>query len=285
MNDVIAIIVTYNSDLIRLNATLESLSQQAHIVVCDNSEDAQSVASIKALAKRLNIYYLPMPSNVGVAAAQNAGILFSKQFSPKYFLLMDDDSIPAPDLISSLLYAYHKLSSRGVSVGSVGARAFDPNGIDVSTTKASNNEFDKCVNMMNSGALIPSVAIDDVGLMDESLFIDCVDFEWGWRAQQKKYELYLVNAAVIEHLLGDKSFQFLGIRKGVPSPIRHYYQFRNILNMLFKNYVPIRWRIKQFFFLFMKLLFFSVFVKPRLSRLTFMLRGVRDWALRKKGRI
>jgi rhamnosyltransferase len=285
MTNVSAIIVAYNADINKLNTIIVSLSPEAHIIVCDNSDDALRKDSIMALASRYAIDYLPMPSNVGIAAAQNAGILFAKRYSSQFFLLMDDDSIPAPHLVSGLLSGYHKLTSRGMRVGSVGARALDPNGIDVSTVQASCNEFDKCTNMMNSGTLIPACAIDDVGLMDESLFIDCVDFDWGWRAQQKKYELYIVNNVFMEHILGENSFCLFGVRIGVPSPIRHYYQFRNILKMMSRSHVPIRWRIKYIFVLLIKLVIISLFIKPRLFRLYYILLGIRDWALRKEGKL
>ena len=38
------------------------------------------------------------------------------------------------------------------------------------------------VNIINNNIIL------DVGLMDESLFIDWVDFEWCWRAKSKGYK-------------------------------------------------------------------------------------------------
>jgi len=284
MNNAVAIIVTYNSDLQRLSKIIESLLEQIRIVVCDNSERHQLRASIKNLAVNYNIDYLPMPSNIGIASAQNAGIKYAKQFSPHFILFMDDDSIPEPNLVIHLFSAYQKLSSLGGRVGSVSARSFDPAGNDVSNVKSSYNEFDLCQYMRSSGTLISVNVLDTVGLMDETLFIDCVDFDWGFRAQQKNYNMYIANSIHIEHLLGEKSIFMFGVRLGIPSPIRHYYQFRNILTMLTRDYVPIRWRIKQFFYLFLKLLIIPILVEPRLSRMYYMFQGIKDWIINKNGK-
>ena len=105
---------------------------------------------------------------------------------------------------------------------------------------------------MSSGTLIHRNAIEYVGLFEEPLFIDCVDFEWGWRARSLGVKLLLVREAFFSHTIGDGLHRY----EQLPSPIRHYYQTRNINYMLTRNYVPKLWKMKQLFFFFPKIEFY-----------------------------
>lgn len=276
--DICSIIVTYNSKIERLSSILSKVSLTTHVIICDNSTDEHAVSSIVKLASDTGADYLRMDGNVGISKAQNIGIERSFEHGANYLFLLDDDSIPQDNLPLNLMQSYVTLLSGGFNPGAVCARAVNFDGIDIGNIKSIKGKFSKCINMMSSGSLIPVSVIHDVGFMDEALFIDCVDFDWGWRAINKGYELAQANDLFIEHNLGDVYFKFGFIQFGIAAPIRHYYQYRNILKMIFRPYVPALWKFKQILVLLLKLIFIPIIVKPRISRFNYMLQGIKDWA-------
>lgn len=130
---------------------------------------------------------------------------------------------------------------------------------------------------ISSGSLIPVSALDDVGFMDESLFIDHVDTEWCLRARSKGYKLFGVPAARMLHTLGDKRTRFWLFRwRQVPhhSPFRYYYILRNSLLIQRRNYIPKKWRIAEAIRSVRVLLYFSLFGSQRRECLRMMSKGL-----------
>lgn len=274
---VLAILITYNTDPESLYKLLNHLSGQADIIICDNSIDTASSSIICKIAFEHQVEYIAMHNNIGIGAAQNHGIEMAWQRNYEFVFFIDDDSIPDPSLVQHLIEVYRQLMASGVKVGALGARARDSLGADISNAVQGKNIATACSQMMSSGTLIPTKVLRDVGLMDELLFIDCVDFDWGWRAIVKGYQLFLASGCYFQHSLGEGYLSFGSLRLGIPSPVRHYYQYRNILLMLTKPYVPNMWKIKQLVALMVKLVIFPCLIAPRKQRIRYMLRGIADW--------
>lgn len=279
-----AVVVAYRPDLARLEENLAIVRAECEIVLLDNSDDAGVAAGLAALARRVGARYLSMGGNRGIAAAQNAGFDVLLQGGKEYVVLLDDDSRPDPDLVRNLIAADTALRRAGEPVAAVSARARTQEGVDISTTQERRGATTATRDLMSSGSLIRAEILRRVGGMEERLFIDCVDFEWGWRAQARGLKLFLANDVYIEHALGMGHLSVMGLRVGIPTPIRHYYQYRNILWMLGRRYVPARWKAKQILSLAAKPLVLSVALAPRRGRLRYMLQGVRDALLGRGGR-
>lgn len=263
-----AIIVTYNSNIDSLNAILGILVNQCGIIIVDNSDDDLCILSIKKLSLIYGATYLPMFGNKGLGKAQNDAILFAWENGSDAILLLDDDSIPSPDLIYSLNSCKHLYGSDFAVFCS---SAIDQAGRNISNGEVCIDRLTVCRDMMSSGSLISRKVFDYVGPFDESLFIDCVDFEWGWRAQNKGVPIFLYGGTSIIHKLGEDELFLIRI----PSPIRHYYQFRNILNMIASKYSPLSWKLKQIILFPCK--FLAIFTMPNCSkRLRFAFIGVFD---------
>lgn len=284
-NNTCAIIVTYNSNPIRLEKSISLLELQSFIIVCDNSTDIKVKLEIQEITKKFDIKYINMQGNQGIAKAQNYGLDVAATLNYRFVFFLDDDSIPESGIIKDIIDIYDRLVLRGHKVAAVGASARDINGKDISNALAKDSAVVPCTQMMSSGVLIPLNVIKVVGPMNDSLFIDCVDFDWGWRALSLGYEIFLAKALSFEHSLGQQYIKIGRLRFGVPSPIRHYYQYRNILFMMSKSYVPLSWKIRQICSLFFKLVLFTIFISPRLKRLNYMINGITDWAQNVTGKI
>ena len=139
--------------------------------------------------------------------------------------------------------------------------------------------------LISSGSLIPLAVLDDIGAMDEGLFIDNVDLEWSFRARSKGYALVGVCAATMHHRLGHSRRQ-LPFGLGhivVHDPIRLYYIMRNRLLLYRLPHTPAVWIAQDVPRVAIKFLLFSVLIRPRLHNVRFMLAGLRDGLLGRTG--
>lgn len=281
---VAAVIVTYNSDISRLQEILNSLSSCDKVVISDNSTSDNKRTEIKDLSHKSGFDYLSMSGNHGIAKAQNVGITHAVNAGMADVVLLDDDSLPTHTMISELFSARKRVYDELGKLPVVCATAFGDNKemLSVHGEKIINGVY-KCRDIISSGTLLNRSHIDLVGLHEEKLFIDCVDYEWGWRAISKNVVLCIVISAVLNHRLGTGKLNYIDVRYG--SPIRHYYQYRNILHMIKRDYVPLSWKLEQLPKLLFKLLLISLFFDNKAKRLKFALMGVRDFCLGKYGPI
>jgi rhamnosyltransferase len=276
------VIVLYNPDICILEKVIEKLSRQVtKIVIVDNSPKPyiSRIRNIKDNIKEGYLEYLPLYTNQGIAKAQNVGYNQVASCSD-YLLFFDQDSIPDDRLVENLINSYNKLNYKGVKIGGIGPRV-----INIETGM---KEFPK-VNkghqvmdgitevsqLMSSGTLIKPGVMEDVGMMEEALFIDDVEFEWCWRAAQKGYSFFLSEAGLLYHRTGEATKRILGMPLHITTPFRKYYQYRNFLILLTRNYVPLYWKLSNLVKYAFKFFYYPIFIPPRYQYLKRMLQGVR----------
>ena len=291
-SSVIAVVISYNPDLPKLEQQLLSLSPQVgSIVIVDNGsvEDLEVWnASLAFGAEEV----LPLAENLGIAEAQNRGIDWARLNGGKYVLLMDQDSLPDADMVRNLLESYQRLESQGVKVGVVGPRFREspeatlsgfvrfsaPPGKRNVACSGSMKEVE-CEFVIASGSLISMDTFAKVGLMEGGLFIDQVDTEWCLRAASKGFSIYGVCDAIMQHDLGfrRKSLWFLRWREvPIHKPFRYYYIFRNSIVLRSRPYVDPSWKWFDLQRLLLIFILFGVLLPGRVSRLREMFRGALD---------
>lgn len=268
LSNVYAVLVAYETDLKQLGRVLGAVSKQCQFVVADNSDDEGQAKEISACVINHGGHYLSMDGNRGIGSAQNRAINVAWSLGADAVLLLDDDSLPANDLVERLVTCSESLGHAVV----VGANALDSDGLEISNARHISGPVPICRDMMSSGTLIRHDIFKRVGPFDDSLFIDCVDFDWGWRAQSMGIALRLCRATAITHRLGQ------GRIAGIcyPSPIRHYFQYRNILHMMTRPHTPWIWRLSQLPKLLIKLLLIPLLMPEKVLRLRFAFAGIRD---------
>lgn len=228
--EIIGILVLYNPDVVLLHSALRHIIPQLDLLVMvDNSTNNQSLEGTFSTSKTL---YIKNRTNLGIAEAQNIGILQALSYSPKYIVFFDQDSIPACGMIDVLIAELQKLVHQGLHPGIIGPSIINRNthceyqGMIKKGYRVSESIV-KVDDLISSGSVIPLNVLQDVGLMDSKLFIDGVDHEWCWRARKKGYSCYLSKAAKLEHFVGQGNVRFLGIPIMLCTPFRIYYVFRN----------------------------------------------------------
>jgi rhamnosyltransferase len=288
-----AIIVTYHPDPLGIRALLASLQPQVQgIVVVDNG----SADDLAALLSGTMSHLLPLGENLGVAAGLNQGICFAETQGFCRLLLLDQDSVPAPDMVLRLNAALDLLTNQGEQVAAVGAHLLDPatgHSLRIArfgpfsfrfVTQTPGTGIERADFLCSSGSLIPLATLQRVGLMDERLFIDLVDTEWFLRAAAQGYSAFSVGDAVLQHCLGDRSIRVATGFVPVHSPLRHYYIFRNSMLLNRRSSIPLHWKYNNTVQLVYMLVFFALFTPPRLQHLLKMLCGLWDGLRGQSGR-
>lgn len=283
---VVGVIVTFHPCIERLTGLLSTLCLQVHlVVVIDNG----STRNIKAwLTNQLNpkVHGIFLDENRGIAAAQNMGILWAKEQCASHVLLLDQDSLPASEMVSQLLEAANKIASFTYKIAAVGPRFQDGRqnrrtpfsqvrGIRMIRAKCDDTSSIIRVDyLIASGCLIPLSVFDAVGMMREDFFIDYVDIEWGLRAKGQGFTSFGVCSAGMLHDLGEAPIKLAGRAFPVRGPLRHYYMFRNAVWLYCNLPVPFNWKLTDGWRLMMKYVFYSFFARPRLAHLQMMTMGI-----------
>jgi rhamnosyltransferase len=135
----------------------------------------------------------------------------------------------------------------------------------------------ECDFLISSGVLIPIAVLDDVGGMDDGLFIDNVDLDWSFRARSRGYALFGVCGTTMEHRLGDERRPIPGgHQQVVHGPVRLYFIMRNRIALYGRPHTPKVWIAQDLPRVAAKFFIFSALVGPRRDNLRFMVRGLVD---------
>lgn len=287
---VCAVIVTWRPQAAMLEQLLDALLPQVGAtVIVDNASGAGYAPTLDA-ARARGCTVLAQASNAGLAAGFNRGIEWARARDSLWVLLLDQDSVPASDMVARLRMALERPRA-GAPVAAAGACFIDPRdgrsegfvrfalprhrrlrrepGVDAI----------ECDHLISSGCLLRASALDVVGAMDESLFIDNVDLEWGMRVRARGHVLIGVWDARLEHHLGDsrrRLFPLLPLQTPVHSPQRLYYMMRNRVLLYRRPMTPRLWVVHDLPRVPLKLLVFALLVPPRWKNLRWMLRGLAD---------
>jgi len=285
IQQVAAIIVTYNPDELSLNKVVDKLSGQvSKIYIIDN-------ASFISLGYQgLDVTLTVLPCNMGIAYAQNSGLrqAISDGFSD--FVLFDQDSLPSETMVSDLFHARGQALLTGIQVAAVGPVHIDQDTltnstfistqqgtvdkIEVPVPQHSKTAYALCDFLIASGCLISKAALDSVGYMEDDLFIDCVDIEWGFRANSRGFHCIAVFDARMYHKIGDAPLKIFGRDLTTHSPLRHYYFYRNFYLLLKRSYIPSCWKRYTLVKSFLQAIAFVFLLKPRLKNFKYILKGV-----------
>ena len=285
---VCAVVVSHHPEPGLLATLLGALEAQVGgVVVVDNATPGAAVRNL--CAARPGIELLPLPENLGVATALNAGIARARALPhASHVLLMDQDSVPEPGMVAELKSALDRLSAHA-EVAAVGPRFRDPReDADAPFVRirfpfnrrlhcAGDCDAVACDFLITSGSLVPLAVLDKVGGMDDRLFIDNVDLEWCFRAAGKGYALFGVCGARMRHHHGTERHRVPGLARGivVHPPRRLFYMMRNRVLLYRRAYTPKRWVAQDVPRMLVKLLLFSVLIGPRWRNLRAMLSGLR----------
>jgi rhamnosyltransferase len=286
---VASVVVTFNPPD-GLQERLEAaLRQTDFAVVVDNgSAVAPDLGALDA-ALRSRVELIANGENIGLAAALNRGIAHAAQRGARYALLLDHDSMPAPDMARTLRRAAQRHGRPAAAVPRVlyahpdiecrWPKSTRDGGLRFELVYASRMGAPTTVDLaISSGMLLDIELWEAAGRFDESLFIDLVDTDFCLRARRKGHDILAVPDAVLNHHLGNVTkHMLLGRIPVFPThhhPLRHYYLSRNrvILTQRHARRFP-AWFVYETVSMIKLTLKVALYEPQRLEKLGSMLRG------------
>lgn len=286
--------MTYQPNLEVLSQLLIALVPQVTSVVIVNNSTHCDLAAWAKKGDMSAIELLQLGKNLGIAAAQNTGIHWARNRQAEFVLLMDQDSIPALDMVSKLVSAI----SKQPSPAAVGPRYLDKrhDNSESPFVRIRGLKFERCICetkdsvipvdfLISSGSLIPMTVLDKIGGMREDLFIDYVDTEWVWRAFHNGFKSFGICAAHMNHSLGDRPAKFLGKSVSLRSPLRHYYLFRNAVLLYKEPWIPLNFKLADAWRLGIKYVLYLLLATPRLEHFKMMNLGLWHGLIGKTGKL
>lgn len=267
MHNICSVVVLYNPTSTNVG-NINKICEISHkLIIVDNSENDFSLEGFDSN----KIEYIRNIKNIGLAKALNIGINRCIGIDDcTHIALFDQDSVPDKEMFVNLLKELDMNDDTVVAVS--------PQIVDIKNKKKQETNNSKFVEVViTSGSLYPKIAFEKVGLMDETFFIDYIDYEWCLRAKSKKFKILRVKNAYLYHNMGDSFVNFFGIPKPVhTNKLRHYYIIRNQIIMLNRDYVNVKWKCIHTFKLFYRIPSYIILSNEKHTTFKFIIRAIKD---------
>ena len=219
--------------------------------------------------------------NLGVAKAQNIGFdTLLKDSSIKYFLLFDQDT-DIPDeypinIANQFCYLsnYYRLAALGPMV--IQKEKKEVYHSIIHKYKINDTGLIIKDEIIASGCCISRTALEEIGKNDERLFIDFVDCDWCFRAKEKGYVCGMTNKIEILHKVGIEQKKIFGHTIIISAPFRYRYQYRNLIILNTKSYVPFGFKFYKSLKAIIQFIYFPFLIKNGYNIWKNMCKGIYD---------
>lgn len=206
-----------------LDSLKKIIYQNYEVIVIDNGSENDSVSQLKNyLAENNppvgghNSRFIILDSNLGFAGGNNIGIKYALNSGADYVLLLNNDTIVAPDFLDELVRAgeidarcgilgpkiYFESDKNRIWFGGGcfswfgGGRHLEYGAIDKDPADKKTKEVDY---MTGCCFLIKRAAIENIGLLNEDFFLYYEDTEWSLKARKNGYKIIYVPSSHIWH--------------------------------------------------------------------------------------
>jgi len=242
MEQRVAAYITIYEDEEAATKCLQAIKSQtvpiALIFIVDNSKEKLLKDLIDT---SISVHHFPL--NIGIGQGLILALEHVTKEDYQFLWTFDQDSIPALNCLEILLTTYNHLSQQyNYEIGII-----SPTSSDTRTSKViestifandhfaglkhnENVEFYECDAPITSGSLISVAAAQSIAPPDAELFIDGIDFDYGFRLRQKGFHNLVVTKATMFHNLGNPMrVKFINQYRYVHQypALRHYYICRN----------------------------------------------------------
>lgn len=283
---IIAGIVVYFPDATHLDRLVRTLAAEVRtIVIYANSPvDPEMEERLRTAAGRTLLEVVRPGENGGLGAAYNALADRALAERQDYFFLLDQDSLPDTQTVSSLRALFGLLDGAGERAALVGPRPVDadrrPFKVSAGPPRtdlgfgARRSAF-----VISSGSLVRTEAAKAIGAFRADYFIDAIDIEWCMRANALGYSTWLADGIAMAHSLGQGVIRLpFGIRMVRQPPRRLYTFLRNQLDMLRLPHVPGAYKRKWLMILPLRIIVYVCHDRFRLATCLAIWRGLSDGA-------
>jgi rhamnosyltransferase len=267
----LGVIVSFNG-LSTIQHTLEAVLKNVNkVLIIDNGSNSSYIKYLNDLISS-RVTLIEFGENRGIAAALNAGFRFAEQNGYEWILTMDQDSI----LDEGFIGAYEDFLDENPAAVFLFPEVWVHN---KKPKKLGETTKDYVI---TSGNLVKTKLINKVGLFNEILFQNNVDFDFCLKVRLCGIKIWHVPNAIMYHQLGEKHKH-----KGIlttfytkHNPLSRYYIYRNscyLINQYFNKFPLFCIRL----FCSTILLYVAIWVyegpKSALKNTKYIYRGVLDF--------
>lgn len=220
-----AVIVTYRPDEGFSDRLARVRSQFSMVIVVDNGSQPLAISGSPDGLPQVRL--VANQSNLGVAAALNQGVNLARLEGFEWVVMLDQDTIPAPDMLETLLDVYRESGGGDVMIG---GNYWDARRGRNFIRCADEGGFRERKTLITSGTLVSLWQFKTIGFFREDYFIDSVDHEFCLRARAHGFRVLISCRPVMKHSIGahvenaGRLRQFLSFEH---PPVRKYFIARN----------------------------------------------------------
>ena len=221
------IIVSFNTQKLLgdcLDSLKPQLSKSTEVIIVDNNSTDNSVSISKKIISKLKI--IKNKDNLGYAKANNQGIKASRG---EYLLLLNSDTVLGPNTLNSITKFLDDHSKVGIASPTLlnKNKSIQLNGGNLPhllpliywawffddlpivgkllpsyhSTNKSDFQKTKAVGWVSGAAMIiRKTTLEDIGLLDEDIFMYGEDTDLCWRAHNSGWQVFTTNQSTATHL-------------------------------------------------------------------------------------
>jgi len=277
------VVVLYNPDHNVIKNIKSYINEIEILYIIDNTEEVNK--DIKGeLEKLVNIKYIEMGDNKGLAKAINIGAKYAILDGYEWLLTMDQDSkahLKMIDKMKEYIIA-NDISTVGI-ISPYHKTKLD----EVSTI---HREIEEKISVMTSGNLLNLNIYRKIGGFLDELFIDSLDHEYCYRLLVNKYKIIQINSAILHHELGDITKKMKIFNRVIlitnHNPVRRYYIVRNELYIrrIYRYKMPQLYK-RRYLTICSHLLQIILFEKEKIMKIKYVYKGFRDFKNGKMGKL
>lgn len=231
MTEFAGVVILYQPDEDVIKNIMSYVQLVKTLYVVDNTEhfSDEVISVVKKIKALPHVEYLAMPDNPGIAVALNCAFKKAKEEGYEWIISLDQDS----NFKSNILDVYQ---------GKINSNVPDANRVAIYTPiyvferkrdkKIDEDCFVKLT--MQSASLFNLSIFNEIGPFREDFFLDCVDYDYCCKAIKCNYHIVQCAKALLNHNPGitkTKKILFFKYKYGYMSPLRLYYQVRNLLQL------------------------------------------------------
>ena len=286
LGKVISIVTLYNPKEKHIKNIRNIAKQSDRVIVCDNSIADNN----KKFLRNDKCIYLHWGENYGLSKAFNIA-LSNDTFNwadEDVIVFFDQDSVLPDNHIQELLKEYEFLTNCGADVGAIGPVYFDS-----STGKEEIPRFFQNVtpsvmevdSIVTTSMMCQYKVIKKVGFWNSNIFLDMADWDICWRLAANGYKIYLTKSSILHHSVGEGVRKLGPFRLRIGKTFREYYETRDCIKLIFKRYVPLKYKIRFIAMLTIRPILRLILLDDRFKRIRYFFIGVIDGVRNRNGMI
>jgi len=296
------IVLTWNQSELTADSARSLMNlnyPQYRVVVVDNGSHDDTVEKLHGeFGERIDL--IANSENLGFSAGNNVGIRHALDNGADYVMLLNNDTVVDPEFLQPLVSVLQSNNQIGVVTPKIyfmhkPQRIWAAGGEicwwlgraqSRGRTELDHGQYDRAEPVDHATGccmLIPRIALEKVGLLDERYFAYWEDADWCMRARRSGFQIWYEPSSKIWHIAGVSSKKNKPSDwKGRKSPFRYYLATRNNIWFIRRHCKRTIYPIALLSFVVRRLLFYSLtfIILRRWSKLKHVWQGAYDGWLR-----